>query len=169
MAGAGKSFIGRNLAKKLDFLFIDTDDLIEEQQGVTLQTLLDKHGDNKFVEIETKAITDLNDIQNMIISPGGSVCYSSQAMDFLKNNSVVIYLADSYDHIFGRVKNLETRGIVGLKEKSFEQLFTEREKLYKKYADIIINMSEMQTADKFQKAEQVIEQIKTALLTITPK
>lgn len=159
MAGAGKSFIGRNLAKLLQFKFVDTDDLIEQTQKQGLQDILDKIGDKKFIELETQIIINLENIQNKIISPGGSVIYSPQAMEFLKNNSVVIYLADSYSHILNRIKNLNSRGIVGLKGNSFEQLYLEREKLYNKFADITIDMAHMQTGDKYKKAKEVTEKI----------
>ncbi len=159
MAGAGKSFIGRNLAKLLEFDFIDTDEVIEKDTNQKLQKLLDNLGEEKFIELEKNIIIGLGNIQNKIISPGGSVVYSPATMQYLKANSIVIYLADSYNRILNRIKNLESRGIVGLKNKNFEQLYKERQILYKKYADITIDMSKMQTNDKNAKAKQVIKKI----------
>jgi len=158
MAGAGKTFIGRNLAAELGFEFINTDDIMIEKI-MPLQDIVDKYGDQGFIEIEEKTILGLGDIQNKIISPGGSIVYSPKIMDFLTANSLIIYLHDTYEHIFGRVKNLETRGIVGLKDKDFKTLFAEREHLYKKYADITVDMSPMQTEDKEKKAAEVIAEI----------
>lgn len=159
MAGAGKSFIGRNLARLLEFEFIDTDDLIEKRAGEGLQEILDREGDENFLKIETDTIINLGNIQNKIISPGGSVIYSPAAMEYFKANSIVIYLADSYGRILNRIKNLDSRGIVGLKNKNFEQLYKEREALYKKFADLTIDMSHMQTDDKQAKAQEVTEKI----------
>ena len=155
MAGVGKSLIGRNLAKQISFGFIDTDDLIEQKTGKGLQEILDREGEKDFLKIETDTIINLGDIQNKIISPGGSVIYSSAAMEYLKTNSIVIYLADSYSRILNRIKNLNSRGIVGLKNKNFKQLYQEREKLYKKFADITIDLSNIQSDDKELKAKQV--------------
>ncbi len=163
MAGVGKSFIGRRLAKLLDFEFIDTDDVLEEKTGHSLQELLDQKGEVNFIKLESQTITNLGNIQNKIISPGGSVIYSAKAMDFLKNNSNIVYLADSYGRIINRVKNLNNRGIVGLKNKSFEQLYAERKKLYKKSADLTINLSYLQTDDKELKAKEVTEKIIAAI------
>lgn len=158
MAGAGKSFIGKNLAKLIDFEFIDGDHLIIEKYG-SLQELLDSKGEQEFGKIETEMILNLGDMTNIIFSPGGSVAYWPEAMEFLQKNSVIIYLYDSFEHIFSRVKNLETRGIVGLKNKTFGELYEERDLLYKKYADITIDMSPMQTDDKAAKAKEVTDKI----------
>jgi len=157
MPGVGKSFIGRNLAKTLNFKFIDTDDLIIKQKGKPLQQILDQLGREKFINLETKSILSLNNLKKMVISPGGSLVYSPRAVQFLKNNTVIIYLADSKKRIFKRIKNLHERGIVGLKEKGFDRLYRERERLYEKFADIKIDLSKMQIRDKDLKAQQVIK------------
>jgi len=162
MAGAGKSFIGRNLAQQLGFEFIDGDDLIIAKYG-PLQELLDSQGEQKFGQIETEVILGLGQMEKLVFSPGGSAAYWPQAMNYLQNNSIIIYLYDTYENVIKRVKNLETRGIVGLKDKSFRQLYQERDHLYKKYADFIIDMSEMQTEDKQKKANDVIKQINLKL------
>jgi shikimate kinase len=105
--------------------------------------------------LENKTILGLEYIQFKVISPGGSVIYSPQTMNFLKDNSIVVYLSDSYSRILNRIRNLNSRGIVGLKNKSFEQLYNEREQLYKKYADFTIDMSVMSTVDKWKKYQEV--------------
>ena len=163
MAGAGKSFMGRHLAKELGWQFIDTDDLIEQNAQKGLQEILDALGDEEFIKLEAKTILGLKDIRFKIISPGGSICYSDQAMKFLKENSLVIYLADSYSRIINRIRNLNSRGIVGLKNKSFEQLYKERAALYQKYADFTIDMSAMPTADKWKKFQEVKSRILEAV------
>ncbi|MFC1598608.1 shikimate kinase [Patescibacteria group bacterium] len=163
MSGAGKSFIGRNLAEQLNFQFIDPDKVLEEKAGQIVQDIIDEQGEKKFLEIENKTIIGLGNIQNKIISPGGSVIYSLPAMEYLSANSIIIYLSDSCDKIFNRIKNLESRGIVGLKNKKFGQLCKERGKLYKKFANITIDMSKMQTDDKDLKTKEVIEKIITGI------
>ena len=80
MAGAGKSTIGRALAKRLGYTFIDVDHLIRENTGMPLQTLIDKEGDLAFIRFEEEAILRLGQVDRSIISPGGSVIYSEKAM-----------------------------------------------------------------------------------------
>jgi len=137
MPGVGKSFIGKKIAAKLGYKFVDVDDLIEKQQRMKLQKVLNELGEEKFIELEAKAVLSLNG-EGMIISPGGSVIYSNEAMAFLKNNSKIIYLKDDMEKIKQRVHNLNSRAIVGLRGKSFESLFSDREKLYKRYADFVV-------------------------------
>src|SRR3989339_210812 len=137
MPGVGKSFMGKKLAGKLGYKFVDVDVLIEKHQRMKLQKVLNELGEEKFVELEGKNVLSLKG-DGIVISPGGSVIYSTEAMAFLKKNSKIIYLKDDMDKIKRRVTNLDSRAIVGLKGKSFEKLFLEREKLYEKYADFIV-------------------------------
>lgn len=141
MAGVGKSVIGKELAKRLNYTFLDVDKIIEEKTKLKLQQIIDKFGEDKFLNIEEKTILELGKFDNCIISPGGSVVYSVEAMKFLKKNSVIIFLDLPLKSIKNQISNISTRGIVGLKKKGLEALFNERVILYKKYADITIKGS----------------------------
>jgi len=153
MPGVGKSTIGKELAKKLDYKFIDTDKLIEKEFGLKLYKLIQNVGEDKFLEIEEKTNLELGKFNNCVISPGGSTVYSSKAMEFLKKSSIVIFLDSRIEIITKRLINQETRGIIGLK-KGLKNLFKERQRLYKRYADIII-----ETADNPKKVVRDIIKI----------
>ncbi len=145
MAGVGKSTIGNKLAKRLNCKFLDVDKIIEKKNKLKLQQVVDKFGDNKFLKIEEKAILSLNKLNkpdNYIISPGGSVIYSKKAMKFLKKISIIVFLKTSFKNIKRNLVYPEGRGIVGFKKKSLKTLFSEREILYKKNADVIIGIPE---------------------------
>jgi shikimate kinase len=142
MAGVGKSAIGRELAKRMNYRYVDTDAQIEEKTKLTLQRILDDFGDDKFTEIEERVVLELGKVDGHIISPGGSVVYSEKAMRFLKENSVVVFLNAPFEGIQKRLANTQMRGIVGLKKKSLRSLFDERLILYKRYADVQIDTSE---------------------------
>ncbi|MFC1629731.1 shikimate kinase [Patescibacteria group bacterium] len=140
MPGVGKSVVGKALAKKLNYKLLDIDDVVEDKTGLKLQKIIDDFGDEEFIKIEGKAILELGELNNHIISPGGSVIYSVKAMDFLKEHSTVIFLNSPFEDMRKRIKNQDTRGIVGLKKSSLEALFNERVPLYKKYADITVEV-----------------------------
>lgn len=140
MAGAGKSTIGRALAKRLDYTFIDVDCLITEKTGMPLQALIDKHGDSALIRFEEEAILKLGQMEECIISPGGSVVYSEKAMEHLKKVSKIVFLDAPFRSIAKRVHNARNRGIVGLRDRSLKELFEEREILYQKYADFSIKV-----------------------------
>lgn len=140
MAGAGKSTIGKALAKNLDYTFIDIDRLVMEKTEIPLQELIDKEGDLALLRLEEEVILRLEQIDNCVISPGGSIIYSQKAMNHLKNVSKIVFLDAPFRIIVKRIPNARKRGIVGLKDKSLKQLFEERLILYQKYADFSIKM-----------------------------
>jgi shikimate kinase len=141
MSGVGKSRIGQLLSKKLNYRFIDVDRLIEEENGGRLQDLIDCLGDAKFLELEEKAILGIGEVCDSVISPGGSSIYSERAMGFLKSISKVVFLDASLEEIKRRRLNFWGRGIVGLKEKGLEGLFLERLPLYRRYADVTVDVA----------------------------
>lgn len=139
MPGVGKSIVGKALAEGLSYSFLDIDVLLEQQQGKKLQEIINDVGEEAVLGIEEKMILSLSPT-NAIISPGGSVIYSSPAMDHLKDISTIVYLFAPYETIEKNITNLETRGIIGLKENGLSGIYNERVPLYEKYADIGIDI-----------------------------
>jgi len=135
MPGSGKSTVGKELAKKLNYNFIDVDRLMEKKEGLPLQEILRKLGGKKFLELEEEIVLELTNLNNTIISPGGSIIYMEKAMNHLKENSKIIFLDVSLDIIKERLSTAVPRGIIG---GSAEEVFAERNVLYKKYADFTI-------------------------------
>lgn len=153
MPGCGKTTIGRLLANELNYHFLDTDQYIEQQTQKSLQQILDKEGIEGFCNIEKDCIISLLPLEHYVIAPGGSVIYSEELINTLKENSLIIFLLASLNAIQLRLKNKETRGIVGLKEKSLGKLYEERQPLYMKHADIIISCDDESPA-------KIVEEIK---------
>ena len=138
MPASGKSSVGVVLAKRLGKKFVDTDIVIQEKYGKLLKELIEEHGDEGFREIEDEVNAGL-DLDNSIISPGGSVVYGEKAMQHLKEISVIIYLELSYTAIKSRLGDLRERGITLKEGQSLKDLYLERIPLYEKYADITVN------------------------------
>ena len=138
MPASGKSSVGVVLAKRLGKKFVDTDIVIQEKYGKLLKELIEEHGDEGFREIEDEVNAGL-DLDNSIISPGGSVVYGEKAMQHLKEISVIIYLELSYTAIKSRLGDLRERGITLKEGQSLKDLYLERVPLYEKYADITVN------------------------------
>lgn len=159
MPGVGKSFIGEKLAVRLGCKFVDVDKLIEKEQGMNLQEVLDKNGEENFIEIEKKAILSLNG-DRIVIAPGGSIVYSPEAMEYLKKISKIIYLKDRLNNIKKRISNLGSRGVVGLKNKSFEELFRERERLYEKYVDFVVKIENFNEEKIVEEIVKILEGMK---------
>ena len=111
MPGAGKSTVGVVLAKILGYDFIDSDLLIQNQEGHILQYLIEHHGIDGFLEIENQVNSDIH-VENSVISTGGSVCYCDGAMKSLKKEGIVVYIKVSYENLKRRLGNLSKRGVV---------------------------------------------------------
>lgn len=138
MPGAGKSTVGIVLAKNMGLSFIDTDILIQINNQKTLQEILDESDHMNLRTIEEKEILKIN-IRDHVISTGGSVAYSDKSMIHLQTLSTIIHLDASFDTIEKRIKNFETRGIAKDKDQTFKDLYDERQRLYRKYADITVD------------------------------
>ena len=140
MAGAGKSTVGRELANILNFRLIDSDVLIEEQQGKSLQKILDDEGYIRLREIENSVLKNLH-FKEIILSTGGSAVYSDEAMKHIQQNSKVIFLDVSFKKILERVPSFHDRGFAKAPSQSIEDAFEERQELYKKCAHHIVSNS----------------------------
>lgn len=145
MAGCGKSTLGVLLAKALGFEFIDTDLIIQKNENSLLQDIINSNGIEYFNQVEQQAICSLS-VDNAVIATGGSAVYSALAMEHLKENGVCVWLKLPYDEVVKRINNIATRGIVIAPGKSLFDVFTEREPLYRQYADIVIDcMNDIET------------------------
>lgn len=138
MPASGKSTVGKMLANKLGYLFIDLDVYIQEKDGRSLQDIIDTEGEAALMDIEKKRMSEL-DLHRLVVAPGGSLVYYADLMRELKKKAFIIYLNESLSGLEQRLGNAPTRGIIGLKHKSIAGLYAERAPLYMRYADIIID------------------------------
>ncbi|MBO5030885.1 MAG: shikimate kinase [Lachnospiraceae bacterium] len=137
MPGAGKSTIGVVLAKNLGMSFVDSDLVIQEQEGKKLHELIEEHGLDGFLEIEGRVNASLNP-KSAVIATGGSVVYCEEAMDHLNSIAVVCYLRLSYEGIRERLGDLAERGVVLREGQTLKALYEERVPLYEKYANLTV-------------------------------
>jgi len=138
MAGAGKTSVGKELARTLGFSFIDSDALIEKQHGKSLQNILDDEGYIKLREIENIALKSIQ-FNKTILSTGGSAVYSDEAMEHIQQNSKVIFLEVPFSQILERVPSFLDRGFAKAPNQSVKNAFVERQELYKKYSDSVVS------------------------------
>ena len=141
MAGAGKSSIGKKLAKHLNFNFVDSDLIIEKKYGESLQDILNQKGNKKFKEIEEGALLSV-EFKEIVLATGGSAVFCDAAMDYIKDNSIVIYLEVSYEDISARISNFSERGLLKRSDQTIQEAYKEREGLYQNCADYIVQINE---------------------------
>jgi shikimate kinase len=138
MPGSGKSTLGRALSQMMNLAFLDCDEYIEYREGQSLQQIIDSRGVDGFKKIEEARILELN-LRRHVIATGGSIVYSPQVMEHLRKSSIFVFLNTALDEITARLDDASQRGIVGLKTNTLRHLFTERQPLYFKYADVVID------------------------------
>jgi shikimate kinase len=156
MPAAGKSSIGRLLAEKLDFEFIDSDDLIQCGEGQTLAEIIYDKGLARFLEIEENHIIGITP-ERHVIATGGSAVYSKKAMDHLSRTCTVLYLFIDLPGLLTRLSDITSRGVAIKPGKTIEDLYAERTPLYDQYCDIRIDCSSLTL-------EQVVERAVAALI-----
>lgn len=142
MPGAGKSTVGVLLAKRLGLGFIDTDILIQQREGRSLQALIAAHGAEAFCRIEEGHILSLA-LASHVIAPGGSVVYSSKAMAHLKAGGVAIHLDITVQRLKQRLDDVDGRGVVITPGQTIDGLYAERRPLYLAYADATVSTDGM--------------------------
>jgi shikimate kinase len=157
MPGVGKSILGSQIAKSLQFRFIDTDLIIEKKAKMALQQIIDLYGEEVFLDLEEKTVLDLGLHDKCVFCPGGSIIYSEQAMLFLKKQSRIVLLDKEPVDIEKQILDVGSRGIIGFKAMNFQDLYIQRMPLYNKYADIRVNLSGI--SDILVQSKMIIEAI----------
>lgn len=137
--GTGKSTIGKEVARRLNLDFIDTDILIEQQFGMSIPKIFEKHGEDHFRILENQLIMDLTCGCNSIISTGGGAPLYHGNMEIMKKSGLIITLETSPTILWSRLRDCEDRPILQKYNtfEKFDRLYIDRKSIYDK-ADIII-------------------------------
>ena len=108
----GKSTIGRTLAKKMGFRFVDSDEYIVKKQNMTIDEIFEKYGEEEFRRIEKECIKEISMMSNCIIATGGGVVLNPENIDNLKKNGVVFNLSASLETILSRTGAIAKRPLI---------------------------------------------------------
>jgi shikimate kinase/3-dehydroquinate synthase len=139
--GAGKTTVGRALAKRLNKQFIDSDHEIEARTGASIPLIFEIEGESSFRQREAEVIQDLTNRENVVLATGGGAVLNAESRSYLKTRGTVIYLRASVNSILQRTTHDKNRPLLqsGDPRKTLEELSKTREPLYAEVADIIID------------------------------
>ena len=138
MPGAGKSTVGVVLAKLSGLRFVDTDLEIQQREQATLQAILEQSGYLRLRAIEQEVLLHSN-LDNAVISTGGSVVYSAAVMRRLRAAGPVVYLETDLATLERRVAAAPLRGIASSSRQTYAEVYAERTPLYRQYTDITVD------------------------------
>ena len=138
--GAGKSAVGRQLAKLLHLSFVDSDDEIEIRTGVDIAFIFEKEGEAGFRKREAKVIDDLSSMEGVILATGGGAVADPENRSRLGGRGLVIYLYTTVDQQVARTQKGRERPMLadGDSREILEELMAVRDPLYREIADFVV-------------------------------
>jgi shikimate kinase len=136
--GAGKTVVGKELAKIMGRKFVDTDEMIEEETGISIPAIFAARGEEYFRELEYETCKKTANLKNVVVSTGGGAMTFERNVEAIKKGSKVVFLDASFDVICDRVGDASSRPLFKNKENA-KKLYDERREKYLAAADYIIN------------------------------
>ncbi len=138
--GTGKTTVGRIIASRLRYGFIDTDHLIELRAGKAIPKIFEEDGELKFREYEKEVLKELANFRKMVIATGGGLGANQENIDSLKTHSLVVCLCASVQTIYSRVKSQTYRPLLCTADPmaKIKELLAIREPIYRQ-ADVLIS------------------------------
>ena len=140
LMGAGKTTVGRALAKRLNKRFVDSDHEIEARTGASIPWIFEIEGEESFRQREMEVIRDLSAEDGIVLATGGGAILRAQNREYLKSRGTVIYLRASVNSILQRTSRDRNRPLLQTADPRarIEELAREREPYYLEIADLII-------------------------------
>ncbi|SCY11462.1 chorismate mutase [Alkaliphilus peptidifermentans] len=159
--GSGKTTVGRELSIHMEMPFIDIDQLIEEEEKVTISEIFQVQGEDYFRRLESRMVKKISERKNSIISCGGGVILNQANIVELKTNGIIILLDAKEETIYNRIKLDSNRPLLknSMDIKTIENIMLQRKEKYRESADIIINTDN-------KPVDEICKEIIEKLLTI---
>ena len=147
--GAGKTTIGRLIAKQMGMVFYDSDYEIERRTGVKIPLIFELEGEAGFRRREAAIIEELSQLNNIVMATGGGAVLLPENQVFLKNNGQIIYLRANVHDLWLRTRHDKTRPLLqgGNIKQKLEKLYAERDPIYRAIAHCIVDTGPQSAAD----------------------
>ncbi len=142
--GAGKSTVGRQLAKSLGRDFYDSDKEVEKRTGVSISWIFEMEGETGFRRREQKVLDNLTSLKDIVLATGGGAILSEENRSYLRSRGQVIYLSASVEQLFRRTLKDKNRPLLQTDDpkRQITELLELRDPLYRDVADIELRTGE---------------------------
>lgn len=140
MMGAGKTTVGRLLARRLKRRFIDADQEIERRCGVRIPVIFDIEGEAGFRSREAQMVAELTALDEVVLATGGGAVLAPENRHLLASRGTVVYLRAQPADLYERVRQDKNRPLLatGDPRARLEELYTKRDPLYREVADLVV-------------------------------
>ena len=141
LMGAGKTTVGRVLARRLKLRFLDSDQEIERRCGVKIPVIFEIEGEPGFRGREAAVIGELSQLRGIVLATGGGVVGSKENRQLLAATGTVVYLHAQPDDLYERVRHDRNRPLLATADPlaRLRALYAERDPLYRSIADVVID------------------------------
>jgi shikimate kinase len=138
--GAGKSAVGRHIARKLHLNFVDSDDEIESRTGVDIAFIFEKEGEEGFRKRESAVIDELTSLDDVVLATGGGAVGHPDNRKHMGGRGFVVYLYTSVDQQVARTEKSRSRPLLeeGNRRQILADLLQARDPLYREIADLVV-------------------------------
>jgi shikimate kinase len=156
LMGAGKTSVGRMLAKRFSKTFYDCDHEIERRTGVKIPVIFEIEGEAGFRVREATVLRDLTALSDIVLATGGGAVLREDNRQVLANNGTVIYLRASLDDLWQRTRHDRNRPLLRTPDPraKLEELFAQRDPLYREVAAIIMDTGNQSLGSLTTRLEQ---------------
>ncbi|WP_036665396.1 shikimate kinase AroK [Paludibacterium yongneupense] len=144
LMGAGKTTVGRALARRADKTFYDSDQEIEARSGVRVATIFDIEGEQRFRDRESAVIADLVRLDDIVLATGGGAVLRPENRAALSAHGMIIYLRANIDDLLARTQHDRNRPLLRTADPrgKLASLYEERDPLYCELADLIVDTTQ---------------------------
>ena len=156
LMGAGKTSVGRLLAKQFGKTFYDCDREIERRTGVTIPVIFEIEGEQGFRAREATVLRELVELHDIVLATGGGAVLREDNRRLLKEKGTVVYLRASLEDLWQRTRHDRNRPLLQTADPraKLEQLFTERDPLYCEVATLIVDTGNQSLRSLTHRLEQ---------------
>ncbi len=158
--GAGKTTIGRQIARVLAFDFFDSDKEIEHRTGVSIPLIFELEGEKGFRKREQDVVAELTKKNRIVLATGGGAVLDAENQKLLKRSGIVVYLCAGVDDLLERTAKDKNRPLLQTADPraKLQSILTEREPIYRDLADIILATNKMTVHTAVKELESLINE-----------